>query len=82
MDLKTGVALLRNSSFAFFAEGGPIYKEMEDTFFEEEKCGLNEIEYLEITEPYQALKKNSPFREIMKTKQDIFCVCLLGKISK
>lgn len=80
---------MRNTSFAFFAEGGElfrnisiqnllerffvkkkgtIYKEIEDTFFEEEKCGLNEIEYLEIIEPYQALKKNSPFREIMKTK--------------
>lgn len=94
MDLKTGVALMRNSSFAFFAEGGnrlyesskifldldisynfndniflgPIYKEMEDTFYEEEKCGINEIEYLEIVEPYYALKKNSPLREIMKTK--------------
>ncbi|XP_063697766.1 probable glutamate receptor [Culicoides brevitarsis] len=67
VDLKTGVALLRNSSYAYFAEGGSLYTEMERTFFEGEKCNLNEIEYLEIIDPYQALKKNSPFREIMKT---------------
>lgn len=67
-DLETGVAMLRNSSFAFFAESGPIFREIEATFNEGEKCGLNMIEYLEIIEPYQGLKKNSPFREIMKTR--------------
>ncbi|XP_063697767.1 ionotropic receptor 75a-like [Culicoides brevitarsis] len=65
-DRKSGVAMMRNSSFAFFGESGPIFREIEATFFESEKCNLNMIEYLEVIEPYNALKKNSPYREIMK----------------
>lgn len=60
--------MVRNSSFAFFAEAGPIFREIEATFYEGEKCSLNMIEYLEIIEPYQALKKDSPLKEIMKTR--------------
>lgn len=60
--------MVRNSSFAFFAESGPVFREIEATFYEAEKCNLNMIEYLEIVEIYQGLKKNSPFKEIMKTR--------------
>lgn len=60
--------MIRNSSFAFFAESGSIFREIEGTFYEGEKCSLNMIEYLEIIEPYQGLRKNSPFKEIMKTR--------------
>uniref|UniRef100_A0A336M018 CSON005455 protein n=1 Tax=Culicoides sonorensis TaxID=179676 RepID=A0A336M018_CULSO len=65
-DRQTGVAMMRNSSFAFFGEPRPIYREIQQTFFEEEKCGLNQMEYLEIIEPYQAVQKNSPIKEMAK----------------
>lgn len=47
-------------------EKGPIYREIEETFYEEEKCGLKEMRYLEIMEPYQAVQKNSPIKEMTK----------------
>lgn len=63
-----GMAKVRDRKWAFFTEGATAYKTIEDTFYEHEKCGLQQIEYLEIVEPYQALKKNSPLKEIVKVQ--------------
>lgn len=63
-----GMAKVRERKWAFFTEGATAYKAIEETFFEHEKCGLQQIEYLEIVEPHQALKKNSPLKEIVKVQ--------------
>lgn len=63
-----GVALVRKGLYAFMAETSTIYKIMEDTYFEHEKCGLEQIEYLKYTRPHIAIKKRSPFKEILKVK--------------
>lgn len=42
------------------------YKLMSETFFEDEKCGIIEIPYLQVTDPWYAIKKNSSFKELFK----------------
>lgn len=42
------------------------FKVISETYQEDEKCGLREIEYLNIIDPYYAVKKNSSFREIVR----------------
>lgn len=37
-----------------------------ETYQEDEKCGLQEIEYLNIIDPYYAVQKNSSFRELVR----------------
>lgn len=68
LDKDDGMAKVRERHWAFFTEGATAYKAIEDTFYEHEKCGLQQIEFLEIVEPHQALKKNSPLKEIVKVQ--------------
>lgn len=42
------------------------YKLMSETFFEDEKCGIKEIAYLQVTDPWYAIKKNSSYKENFK----------------
>ncbi|XP_055623767.1 glutamate receptor ionotropic, kainate glr-3-like [Toxorhynchites rutilus septentrionalis] len=64
--LEKGVQKLRQGLYAFHVELGVCYKVISETFQEEEKCGLQEIEYLNIIDPYYAVQKNSSFREIIR----------------
>lgn len=54
--------------FAFHMEVSPGYKVIEETFYEHEKCGLKEIDYLNLDNPWFGIPKNSPFKEIFKVK--------------
>lgn len=54
--------------FAFHMEVSPGYKMIEETFYEHEKCGLKEIDYLNLDDPWFGIPKNSPFKEIFKVK--------------
>lgn len=42
------------------------YKLMSETFYEDEKCGIKEIAYLQVTEPWYAIRKNSSYKEMFK----------------
>lgn len=53
-------------------EGGIGYKIMSETYFEHEKCGLIEVAYLQVTEPWYAIKKNSSYKEIFKVGYEHF----------
>ncbi|XP_053687299.1 uncharacterized protein LOC128736830 [Sabethes cyaneus] len=64
--LEKGVEKIRKGLYAFHVELGVCYKVISETYQEDEKCGLQEIEYLNIIDPYYAVKKNSPFREIVR----------------
>jgi hypothetical protein len=47
-------------------ELGPGYEVIADTFLEEEKCGLETINFLiEIVEPWVGVSKSSSFTEIL-----------------
>lgn len=45
-----------------------LYKIMEDTFFEHEKCELANIEFEKFIDPFLAIKKRSPYKEMLKVK--------------
>ena len=47
MSLEEGVRRIRKGLFAFHMERALGYKLMSETFFEDEKCGIVEIAYLQ-----------------------------------
>ncbi|KAL7037251.1 hypothetical protein ACKWTF_009135 [Chironomus riparius] len=68
MSADEGVSRVRSGLFAFIMEASPMYKLIEDTYYEHEKCGLVSIEYLKFTHPYLAIAKDSPYKEILRVK--------------
>lgn len=68
MSAQEGVARVRKGLFALIMEETGAYKIMEDTFYEHEKCELVNIEFLKFSDPFLAIKKGSPYKEILKVK--------------
>lgn len=66
MSLEEGVKNVRKGLFAFHMELALGYKLMSETFFEDEKCNIVEIAYLQVTDPWYAIKKNSSYKEMFK----------------
>ncbi|KAG5344282.1 GRID2 protein, partial [Acromyrmex heyeri] len=66
MSLEEGVRRIRNEPFAFHGIRSPMYHIMQNTYQEEEKCGLTEIDYLNEIYPVIAIAKKSPYLEIIK----------------
>ncbi|XP_055691097.1 ionotropic receptor 75a-like [Lutzomyia longipalpis] len=66
MALEQGIKLLRGGLFAFHMETGVGYKVVTETFFESEKCDLQEIQFYELIDPWYAIQKNSSFKEVFK----------------
>nr|QGW45454.1 ionotropic receptor 75d [Bradysia odoriphaga] len=67
MNLETGIENVRQGLFAFHTESGVGYKIIGETFYEDEKCGLREIKYLDVIDPWYAIQKNSSYLELFKT---------------
>ncbi|KAJ6643760.1 Ionotropic receptor 75a [Pseudolycoriella hygida] len=67
MNLETGIENVRKGLFAFHTESGVGYKIIGETFYEDEKCGLREIKYLDVIDPWYAIQKNSSYMELFKT---------------
>jgi len=67
-NLSYGIANIRMGFFAFHMELSPGYKLIEETFYEHEKCGLQEIDFLGVLYPWLAIQKNSTFKEILKIR--------------
>ncbi|CAH0555238.1 unnamed protein product [Brassicogethes aeneus] len=66
MPIEEGIRKMRGGLFAFHVETGAGYKLVGETFHEDEKCGLQEIQYLQVPDPWLAIQKNSSFKEILK----------------
>ncbi|CRK99425.1 CLUMA_CG012625, isoform A [Clunio marinus] len=66
--IHEGVARIRKGLYAMIAEETGIYNIMEETFYEHEKCELVNIEFLKFSDPFLAIKKRSPYKEIIKVK--------------
>lgn len=47
-------------------ETGVGYKFVGKYFQEGEKCGLKEIQYLQVIDPFLAVRKNTPYKEMFK----------------
>lgn len=55
--------------FAFHMELYPGYRLIQETYQENEKCDLVEIDYInEQREPWVPVQKQSPFKELFKKK--------------
>lgn len=67
IDVPTGVERMRQGLFAFHMEYSPGYKLVERTFHKHEKCGLQEIDHLNVISPWFVLPKKSPYKELIKT---------------
>ncbi|CAL7941618.1 unnamed protein product [Xylocopa violacea] len=66
ISLQEGVERIRKELFAFHGERGTIFKIMQETYQEEEKCGITEIDVLNIFNPLLVLQVRSPYLEIIK----------------
>ncbi|XP_011343034.1 glutamate receptor ionotropic, delta-1 isoform X2 [Ooceraea biroi] len=66
MSMDEGVRRVRNELFAFHAEIGTVYQLMQETYLEEEKCGLTQIDFLNVLYPLLAIQIQSPYSEIIK----------------
>ncbi|XP_070154746.1 probable glutamate receptor isoform X1 [Polyergus mexicanus] len=66
MSIEEGVSRIKDQLFAFHGEIGSIYQLMEDTYKEEEKCGLTEIDFLKVLYPLLVIQMQSPYLEIIK----------------
>lgn len=42
------------------------YKTIEATFYEHEKCGLREVDFLDMISPWFVIQKRSPYKEIIR----------------
>lgn len=56
MNLEIGIENVRKGLFAFHTESGVGYKIIGETFYEDEKCGLKEIKYLDVIDPWYAFQ--------------------------
>jgi len=66
MPIEEGVRRARNELFAFHGEIGTIYQLMQETYLEEEKCGLTQIDLLNVLYPLFVIQIQSPYLEIIK----------------
>ncbi|KAG5312766.1 GLRK protein, partial [Acromyrmex insinuator] len=66
MSVEEGVRRVRNELFAFHGEIGTVYQLMQDTYLEEQKCGLTEIDFLNVLYPLLVIQEQSPYSEIIK----------------
>lgn len=65
-----GVAKMRQGLFAFIMELSTMYKLIEDTFYEHEKCGLINVDYLKMADPYLGIILN--FYKTLKNLKRIY----------
>ncbi|XP_011705910.1 PREDICTED: uncharacterized protein LOC105461121, partial [Wasmannia auropunctata] len=69
MNLEEGVRRMRSEPFAFHGIRSSIYHIIQRTYEEEEKCGLTEIDFMDVVivrYPIFAIQKQSPYLEIIK----------------
>nr|AXF48838.1 ionotropic receptor IR7 [Lobesia botrana] len=66
MTMEEGVKKMQKGLFAFHMETGVGYKFVGKIFQESEKCGLKEIQYLQVIDPWLAIRRNTPFKEMFK----------------
>ncbi|XP_063224742.1 uncharacterized protein LOC134532250 [Bacillus rossius redtenbacheri] len=65
IDLEEGIRRMRRGFFAFHFETGKGFKLVQETFTEEEKCGLSVISYIQVVDAYMALQRGTPYREVI-----------------
>lgn len=59
--------ILTKGLYAFHVEYSVGYQLISETFYEDEKCGLQGITFFQMTDPWYAIQKNSSYTELLKT---------------
>lgn len=67
INFRDGIKRVREGLFAFHVERSVGYQLISETFYEDEKCGLQGIEFFQMTDPWYALQKNSSYQELLKS---------------
>nr|WPO56515.1 ionotropic receptor [Leucinodes orbonalis] len=65
-DINDGVEKIRQGVFAFHSIVEPVYRRIEETFHEMEKCDLAEVDFLNGFDPFIPVKKDSPYIELLR----------------
>lgn len=68
MNVTDGIENVKKGLFAFQVETSAGYQVMQDTYAEDEKCGLHEIDVLNILNPLLVIKRQSPYRELIRVR--------------
>lgn len=68
VNMSYGLQRLQQGMYALHSETGPLFLGMEQTFYAHEKCGLGIVDYLGMPPPWVALRKRSPYKEVVKIK--------------
>nr|ULA45346.1 chemosensory ionotropic receptor IR75q.1 [Agrotis segetum] len=66
MSIEEGVKAMQKKPFAFNMNIGTGYRIVSAFFQEHEKCGLQEIDFIQNNKPWLCSRKNSPFGEMFK----------------
>ncbi|XP_012224741.2 probable glutamate receptor [Linepithema humile] len=66
MSIEEGIHRIRTETFAFYGPQGQIYHLAQQTFQEDEKCSLSEVDYFKLPYPFLPLPRQSPYLEIIK----------------
>ncbi|XP_076375130.1 ionotropic receptor 75a-like [Megalopta genalis] len=66
MNLSEGIHRMRTELFAMHADLGAAYHLIQNTFLEDEKCGIKEIDFLNHKDPLLVIQKGSPYRELIR----------------
>ncbi|XP_073954052.1 ionotropic receptor 75a-like isoform X1 [Choristoneura fumiferana] len=64
--MKEGVEKIRKGLFAFHMELNPGYRLIQETYQEDEKCDLVEIDYINEIDPWLPGQKRSPYKDLFK----------------
>uniref|UniRef100_A0A0K8TUX6 Ionotropic Receptor n=1 Tax=Epiphyas postvittana TaxID=65032 RepID=A0A0K8TUX6_EPIPO len=64
--MKEGVEKIRRGLFAFHMELNPGYRLIQETYQEDEKCDLVEIDYINEIDPWVPGQKRSPYKDLFK----------------
>nr|AXF48850.1 ionotropic receptor IR19 [Lobesia botrana] len=64
--MKEGVEKIRKGLFAFHMELNPGYRLIQETFQEDEKCDLVEIDYINEIDPWLPAQRRSPYKDLLK----------------
>nr|QZH55081.1 ionotropic receptor 75p.1 [Achelura yunnanensis] len=65
-NMTEGVAKIRQGLFAFHMELNPGYRLIQETYQEDEKCDLVEIDYINEIDPWLPGQKRSPYKDFFK----------------
>lgn len=66
MDIRDGIARVKEGLFAFHVECPSGYRVMQQIFEEGEKCGIHEIDFFKVVNPLLIIAPQSPYREIIR----------------